>query len=57
MGDEEAVGLSQILALQRQRSPLIGFKELREPVWFDAVSAMVEIIDLISYRRLIVPPP
>jgi hypothetical protein len=42
MRGEEAIGLPEIFALQRQREPLIGLEELSEPVRLDVVGAMVE---------------
>ena len=53
MSDEEAIGLSEILALQRQRQPLIRLEEFRESVRFDVVYAMVEDHLLFVCRRAV----
>ena len=37
MRDEEAVGLAQIFALQRECEPLIGFEKFRDLIRFDCV--------------------
>src|ERR1700731_2637138 len=42
MRDEEAVGFSEILALQRQRQPLVSFEKSSETVRFGGVCPKVE---------------
>jgi hypothetical protein len=52
MRHKEAIGFSEILALQRQCQPLIGFEKFCEPVRLDGVGAMVEDHLIASIVRL-----